>query len=107
MATQYKKKTLDKPVALRKVHVSIPTGREEDKELEANLRRIRCLELLGKSWRVRSEEMVRELVTREVNHIYSSTIRGRLRVQAKRRRHDYKEGGLHPRQVLQEVGSQV
>ena len=37
-----------------------------------------CLGLLEKSWRVRREEMVRELVTGEVDQIYASTIRGRL-----------------------------
>ena len=36
-----------------------------------------CLGLWEKSWRVRSEDMVRELVTGEVDRIYASTIRGR------------------------------
>jgi hypothetical protein len=76
MATQYRKKTSDKPVPLRKVHVFIPTGRKESKELEADLRRMGCLMLLEKSWRVRCEEMVRELVTGEVNQVYDSTVRG-------------------------------
>ena len=34
-----------------------------------------CLGLLEKSWRLRREEMVRELVTGEVDQIYASTIR--------------------------------
>ena len=77
MAIQFRKMTSDNLVSLRKVHVSIPTGREEDKELGADLRRMGCLGLLEKSWRVRREEMVRELVTGEANHVYASTIRGR------------------------------
>jgi hypothetical protein len=36
-----------------------------------------CLELWEKSWRVRCEEMVRELVIGEVDQVYASTIRGR------------------------------
>jgi hypothetical protein len=77
MATQTRKTIADKTVALRKVQVVIPTGREESNELEADLRRMGCLGLWKKSWRVRCEEMVRELVTREVDHVYASTIRGR------------------------------
>jgi hypothetical protein len=69
---------LDKAVAFRKVHVSIHTVQEEGKELEEILRRMGCLGILEKSWRVRHEEMVREVVTEEVNQTYSSTIRGRL-----------------------------
>jgi hypothetical protein len=78
MATQTRKRIADKPVALHKVHVVIPTGREESNELEADLRRMGCLGLREKSWRVRCEEMVRELVTGKVNQVYASTIRGRL-----------------------------
>jgi hypothetical protein len=66
----------DKSVALRKVHVFTPTGREESNELEADLGRMGCFGLLEKSWRVRCEEIVRELVTGEVDHVYASTIRG-------------------------------
>lgn len=73
-----KKKILDKAVALRKVHISIHTVQEEGKELEEILRHMGCLGILEKSWRVRHEEMVRELVTEEVNQTYFSTIRGRL-----------------------------
>jgi hypothetical protein len=47
------------------------------KELEADMRRMGCLGLLEKSWRVQREEMVRELVTKERNHVYASTIRVR------------------------------
>jgi hypothetical protein len=77
MATQTRKRTAEKQVALRKVHVVTPTDREENNELEADLRRMGCLGLWEKSWRVRSEDMVRELVTREVDRVYASTIRGR------------------------------
>jgi hypothetical protein len=77
MATQTQKRIADKPVAIRKVHVVTPTGREESNELEADLRRMGCLRLWEKSWRVRCEEMVRELVTGEVDQVYASTIRGR------------------------------
>ena len=35
------------------------------------------LGLLEKSWRVQQEEMMRELVTENVNPVYASTIRGR------------------------------
>jgi hypothetical protein len=63
MATQSRRRILDKPIALRKVHVFTSTGREESIELEADLRHMGCLGLLEKSLRVRCEEMVRELVT--------------------------------------------
>ena len=76
MATQTRKKIADKPIALRKVHVVTPTDCEENNELEADLRRMDCLRLWEKSWRMRSEDMVRELVTREVDRVYASTIRG-------------------------------
>jgi hypothetical protein len=76
MATQSRKRTLDKPEALSKVHVCIHTGREDSKELEADLRRMGCLGLLEKSWRVRREKMVRELVIGEVDHVYVFTFRG-------------------------------
>jgi hypothetical protein len=77
MAIQTQKRTAEKQVALRKVHVVTPTDREENNELEADLRRMGCLGLWEKSWRVRSEDMVRELVTGEVDRVYASTIRGR------------------------------
>jgi len=56
-------------------HVFISIGQEESKELEADMRRMGCLGLLEKSWRVRREEMVRKLVTGEVDQVYASTIR--------------------------------
>jgi hypothetical protein len=77
MATQTRKWTAEKQVALRKVHVVTPTDREESNELEADLRRMGCHGLWEKSWRVRSENMLRELVTGEVDRVYASTIRGR------------------------------
>ena len=77
MATQTRKRIVEKLVALRKVHVVIPTDREESNELESDLRRMGCLGLWEKSWRVRSEDMVKELVTGGVDRIYASTIRGR------------------------------
>ena len=77
MATQTRKRTADQPVILRKVHVVTPTDREENNELEADLKRMGCHGLWEKSWRVRSEDMVRELVTGEVDRVYASTIRGR------------------------------
>jgi hypothetical protein len=77
MVTQTRKQTAEKQVALRKVHVVTPTHCEVSNELEADLRRMGCLGLWEKSWRMRSENMVRELVTGEVDHVYASTIRGR------------------------------
>ena len=77
MATQTRKRITEKQLALRKVHVVTPTDPEESNESDADLRRRGCLGLWEKSWRVRSEDMVRELVTREVDRIYASTIRGR------------------------------
>ena len=77
MATHTWKRIAEKQVALRKVHVVTRTDREENNELEVDLRRMGCLGLWKKSWRVRSEDMVRKLVTGEVNHVYASTIRGR------------------------------
>ena len=77
MATQTQKRTAEKPVALRKVHVVTPTDREENNKLEADLRRMGCHGLWEKSWRVRSEDMVRELVIGKVDRVYASTIRGR------------------------------
>jgi hypothetical protein len=77
MATQTRKRTAEKQVALRNVHVVTPTDREENNELEADLRRIGCLGLWKKYWRVRSEDMVRDLVIGEVDRVYASTIRGR------------------------------
>ena len=76
MVTQTRKRTAEKQVALRNVHVVTPTDREESNELEADLRRMSCLGLWEKFWRVQSEDIVRELVTGEVDHVYSSTIRG-------------------------------
>jgi hypothetical protein len=76
MATQTRKWTAEKQVALRKVHVVTPTNCEESNKLEADLRRMGCLGLWEKYWRVRSEDMVRKLVTGEVDRIYASTIRG-------------------------------
>ena len=78
MATQSQRRIPNKPVILRKIHVFTPTSREESNEMEADLRRMGCLGLLEKSWRVRCEEMVRELVTGEVDQVYAFTIRGRL-----------------------------
>ena len=77
MATQTWKRIAEKQVAFRKVHVVTPTDRKESNKLEADLRRMGCLGLWEKSWRVRSENMVRQLVTGEVDRIYASTIRGR------------------------------
>ena len=77
MATQTRKRIAEKQVALRKVHVVTPTDREENNELEADLRRMGCLGWWERSWRMRSEDMVRELVTGEVDHVYASTTRGR------------------------------
>ena len=96
MATHSKRRTLDKAVALRKVHISIPTSREESKELEVDLRRMGCVGLLKKSWRVRREEMVRELVPGEIDQVYASTIRGRpdrWNVELWNRIYRYKQGG--------------
>jgi hypothetical protein len=76
MAIQTRKRTAEKQVALRKVHVVTPTDHEENNELEADLRRMGCLGLWEKSWRVQSEDMMRELVTGEVDRVYASTIRG-------------------------------
>jgi hypothetical protein len=45
MATQTRKRTAEKQVALRKVYVVTPTDREENNELEADLRRMDCLGL--------------------------------------------------------------
>ena len=64
----------EEQVALRKVHVVTPMDREESNKLEADLRRMGYLRLWEKSWRVRSKDMVRELVTEEVDRIYASTI---------------------------------
>ena len=77
MATQTRKRTAEKPVAFRKMHVVTPTDREESNELEANLRRMGCFGLWEKSWRLQSEDMVRELVTGELDRVYASTIPGR------------------------------
>ena len=77
MATQTRKRFAEKLAAFRKVHVVIPTDREESNELEADFRRMDCLRLWEKSWRVRSEDMVRKLVTGGVDRIYAFTIRGR------------------------------
>ena len=77
MATETQTRTVEKPLVFHKVHVVTPTDREENNELEADLRRMGCHRLWEKSWRVRSEDMVRELVTREVDRVYASSIRGR------------------------------
>ena len=77
MSTQTRKRIAENLVTLRKVHIVTPTDREESNELETDLRRMGYLGLWEKSWRVRSEDMVRELVTGEVDHIYTSTIRDR------------------------------
>ena len=42
MATQTRKRTAEKPVALCKVHVITPTDCEENNELEADLKRMGC-----------------------------------------------------------------
>ena len=75
MATQTWKRTAEKPVTLRKVHIVTPTEREEINELDADLRRMGCHGLYEKFWRVQSEDMVRELVTGEVGRVYASIIR--------------------------------
>ena len=75
MAARSGRRTLDRAVFLRKVHVSIPTTQEEGKELEVDLRRMGCFGLLEKYWKMQCEEMVRELVTGEVDQVYTSTIR--------------------------------
>jgi hypothetical protein len=96
MATQTQKRTADKPVALRKVHVVTPTSREESNGLDADFRRMGCLGLWEKSWRVRCEEMVRELVTGEVDQVYSSTIRDqpdRWNAELWTRVYGFKQGG--------------
>ena len=77
MATHIRKRIAEKQVALRKVHVVIPIDREESNELEVDLMCMGCLGLWEKSWRVRNEDMVTELVTGEFDQVYASTIRGR------------------------------
>ena len=42
MATQARKRTAEKPVSLRKVHVVTPTDCEENSELKADLKRMGC-----------------------------------------------------------------
>ena len=49
-----------------------PTSRKGSNELEANLRRMTCLRLWEKSWTVRCEELVMELVTEEVDQVYTT-----------------------------------
>jgi hypothetical protein len=49
MATQIRKRTAEKQIALRKVHVVTSTDREESNELEADLRRMGCFGLWEKS----------------------------------------------------------
>jgi hypothetical protein len=49
MATQTRKRTAEKQVTLRKVHVVTHTDREESNELEADLRRMGCHRLWEKS----------------------------------------------------------
>ena len=71
MATQTRKRIAEKRVTLRKVHVVTSLD-----EWEADLRRMGCIGLKEKFGRVRSEDMVRKLVTGEVDCIYASTIRG-------------------------------
>ena len=77
MAIQSQRRISDKPVALSKVRVFTSTGRKESIELEADLRHMGCLKLVEKSWRVRYEEMMKELINWEVNQIYASTIQSR------------------------------
>ena len=78
MVTHTRKRIAEKQVALHKVHVVIPIDTEESNELEVDLRRMGCLGLWEKSWRVRNEDMVTELVTGEVDQVYASTIRGQM-----------------------------
>ena len=47
MATQTRKWIAKKQVAFRKVHVVTSTDREESNELEADLRRMGCLGVVG------------------------------------------------------------
>ena len=96
MTTQTRKRIAKKHVALRKVHIVTPTDREENNELEAYLRSMGCLGLWEKSWRVRSEDMVRGLVTGEVDRIYVVTIRDqpdRWNAELWSRVYDFEQGG--------------
>lgn len=63
-------------MALRKVHVSIPKDRQDGRELEEDFRRMECIGLLHKPWRVRMEGMVRKLITGEVTEEFFKTVRG-------------------------------
>ena len=62
MATQSRKRGQEKQVSLCKVCPVFPKNQVELKELEDDLMRMGCIGLFQHPWRIRSEEMVKELV---------------------------------------------
>ena len=64
-------------MALRKVCAAVPRDRRERDELDQDLRRMGCIGLFQHPWRIRQEEVVRELVTGAVPVEFANTIRGR------------------------------
>ena len=77
MATQTRRRRAEKQVSLRKVCPELPKDQVGLKELEDDLRRMGCVGLFQHSWRIRSEEMVRELVVGGVPPEFSKSVRGR------------------------------
>ena len=64
-------------VSLRTVTPSIPERGLERAQLEEDLRRMRCARLLERPWRLKQEEIFRELLATKRPNIFDGTIRDR------------------------------
>ena len=60
--------------------LSIPEGGLESAQLEKDLRRLRCTGLLERPWRLKQEEIMRELLATEHPNVFDGTIRDRLQL---------------------------
>ena len=64
-------------MSLRNVTASIPEGALERAQLEEDLRKMQCAELLEPPWGLKQEEIVRELLATEWPNVFDGTVRDR------------------------------
>ena len=62
----------------RNVTLSIPEGGQEHAQLEEDLKKMRCAGLLERSWGLKHEDIVRELIAMEQPNMFDMTIQDRL-----------------------------
>src|SRR3954453_14258083 len=77
MSSQKRRRAVvEKEIRVRKVNTSIPRDSAAYQELVEDLTSMGCVGLLRRPWRIRTEGVVEELLTREVPPEFVKTIRG-------------------------------